>query len=142
MANQSKVEPVPSHPIQLDCLALISNEIDYKIDSKIRWGVLYNKLIELDLDTRRQLIKDATNYQSGPGLMNTVYMGSMATAGLYTIFNKKYCEGGLHDGINAADSDTVNEGIKYSMHTIEFMLHFPVKKCPTCGNIVPAGHKS
>ena len=138
MTKQSKT--IPTGSAQLDCSAFISNEIDYKINSKIRWKVLYTKLTELELDTRRQLLKDTTQYQSGPGLMNTVYMGSMAIAGLYTIFNKNYCEGGLYDGIDAANSSTVNKGIKYAMHTIEYMLHFPVTKCPTCNNIVPAGH--
>lgn len=119
-----------------------NNEIDYKIDSKIRWKVITDQVDKLSKDEKHSLILAALDYQSGPGLMNTVYMGGLATASCSSVLGRQYMRDTLswEESLDKASSKQIDAAIQVCMHTIEYMWAHPVTKCPTCGNIVPAGH--
>lgn len=112
-------------------------KINYKIDADVRWAKLTNKINRLSMDKKRKLILAAKDYQSGEGLMNTVYMGGMETAALCRAIGSKYGDGiSWKESIDKASSKQIDAGIQVCMHTIEFMWANPVGKCPCCGQIV------
>ncbi len=110
--------------------------IDYSIHIETRKEKVMPLLIALPLEEQRDILLRATTYQSGPGLMNTVYMGGMATAGLFVTLEGSYGKDSLRDLIAAADAIGIRKGLCAAYHTIEYMLANPRFKCPCCGNIV------
>ncbi len=121
---------------------MLNTKIDYKIDSKIRWKVITDQINKFSKDYKHKLILAALGYQSGPGLMNTVYMGGMATASCCSALGRRYGADtqSWEESLDKASNKQIDAAIQVCMHTIEYMWVHPVNKCPTCGNIVPAGH--
>lgn len=120
-------------------------EIDHKIETGKRWPALLHKLYAKPMDEKKALLLSATTYQSGEGLLNTVYMGSLAHASLRATLNMPSAMEGYKDPMQSmsyeqrmesVDSKMLNDGIRCAIHTIEYMLANPVTKCPTCGRIV------
>ncbi len=109
--------------------------IDYDIHIEVRKEKLMPQLLKLSLEKQRAILLRSTYYQSGPGLLNTVYMGSMATAGLCVTLGGQYGKDSVTKLIKAADAIGVRNGLRAAYHTVEYMLANPRFKCPCCGNI-------
>ena len=96
-------------------------------------------VLKFDLTIRRELLRKAVSYRSGEGLLNTVYMGGIATCALCRVLGIEYGSGGLVSAIEQADSATIDEALKGpACHTTLYMLEHPRKRCSECGQIVPA----
>lgn len=115
---------------------MITPPINYSLPSAKRWAVLISKLVCLPLEEKRQLLKEAVNYRSGESLINTVYMGSMATASLCSALGGMYGKDSVISLIESAKEENIDAGIRTAIHTIEYMLANPISKCPCCGQIV------
>lgn len=118
------------------------SEIDYALDAKtVRWPMLMSEIETWSRKRRENLLLKATKYHSSEDRCNSVYMGGMAHAGLRRALGypalmppmKPY-----EELLKIVDDETLNKGIRYSMHTIEYMLAHPVSKCPCCGQITPS----
>jgi len=57
-------------------------------------------------EKKREEMKRAVRYKSGPGLMNTIYLGSMASAALHRRLGGQYGDGQSLDTLidNASDA--------------------------------------
>jgi len=113
-------------------------KIDYNIDTKIRWKVITEQIDKWNSSDKRTLILAAKDYQSGEGLMNTVYMGGMATAALCREIGRQYGRDtrSWHESLEACSKEALDKAIQVCMHTIEYMWANPVGKCPCGGQIV------
>ncbi|MCP4489303.1 MAG: hypothetical protein GY820_18625 [Gammaproteobacteria bacterium] len=112
--------------------------IDYKIDSNIRWGVLTDQINKFSREEKVQLILAAKNYQSGEGLLNTVYMGGLAIESLRSALNTNWRDETPWAAIlEKATDKQLDDALQICMHTIEYMWAHPVSNCPCCGQIVP-----
>jgi len=116
----------------------MSLSIDYKIEAKDRWALLLTRLAHMTLKQRKDILIAVVNYKSGEDMCNSVYMGGMATAGLCRAIGRSYShpELSFKEHIEALAESKVTAGLKSAMHTIEYMLANPRKKCPCCGQVV------
>lgn len=84
----------------------------------------------------RSLIAAAAAYRSGNDSINTVYMGSMATASLYAALGLRYGQPGFNERLAAADRPMLERAFAVCSNIIEYMQKHPTRKCPCCGGIV------
>jgi hypothetical protein len=117
------------------------SNINYKIDAEVRWAKLTKKINRMSMVNKRKLILAAKDYQSGEGLMNTVYMGSMEIAALCRAIGGKYGDGiSYAEQLTKCSKKQIDDAIQVCMHTIEYMWAHPVGNCPCCGQIVSEGN--
>ena len=85
----------------------------------------------------------AMEYRSGEGLINTVYMGSMAHAIILAEVGLTY--GGDHSDfaprLRAASPAVVARVKDHLQWIIHFMREHPVRKCRCCGQIVQSNRR-
>lgn len=89
----------------------------------------------------KEEILAAMDYRSGEDSCNSVYVGSMAEARVYHICGHYYREAheiSVKKLLDNASGHEIAEVHKYLKHYIDYMKKHPTKKCPTCGQIMPA----
>jgi len=86
----------------------------------------------------RALIREAMVYRSGEDSCNSVYMGSMAIAGLYHVLGLRYGEGNFAEALEKAGRKKVDALLKECKSMIVYMRAHPRKHCPCCGQIIKA----
>lgn len=91
---------------------------------------LMKELVALSADTKRDLIKAASEYRSGSDSCNSVYMGGMAQSMLWRAIGPA--------GLTGASEKQLNAGLSVCASYIKYMREHPTKKCPCCGQIVHA----
>jgi len=96
----------------------------------------------MSLAQDKQTILDAMAYRSGESLINTVYLGSLATAGLYATLGIAYGRSDFKAALEKADQKTVDKLLEQCQSIISYMRKYPTKKCPHCGQIMPERPKS
>ena len=113
-------------------------KINYDKDAKtVRWPALLEQLSKLTRKEKEGLLMAATTYRSGEDSCNSVYMGSMAHAGLMHALGGRYGQPpGYSVLIPPSSSTMLDAGIKSAIHTIEYMIANPRKPCPCCGRII------
>ena len=87
-------------------------------------------------ENKKKEIIEVMNYRSGEGMINTVYVGSMATAGAMRILGGIYSRDNFDDLLSKATDNQIDECYEYLDSYIQHMLDNPVKKCPHCGQIM------
>ncbi len=86
----------------------------------------------------RALIRAAMAYRSSADHLNSVYMGSMAIAGLYHTLGLKYGGPGFDSALDSATRQQLDRLLEQCGTVIRFMQDHPRQKCPCCGQIIPA----
>lgn len=71
----------------------------------------------------RQLILDVVAYRP-KNLINTLYMGGMATAHLMSMFGLLYGQPGLEEAVRKAPEETVNQALSYCLPYIQAMREY------------------
>lgn len=99
---------------------------------------LMDELLPLGRDEKEKLILAATEYRSGEDSCGSVYMGSIAHAGLSAIFRRPYGTCVYKEVIPLASDDQINAGLFKVANIIKYMREHPKKKCPCCGQITDA----
>lgn len=66
-----------------------------------------------DIDVIRAEIKRAVRYKDGPGMMNTVYLGSLATAHIMRCLGSRYGQDSLQKAIDKASNDQIMKVYEY-----------------------------
>jgi len=112
--------------------------IDYKADAhRIRWPMMMRKLKKMTIRRRQNVLIDSTSYHSGEDRCNSVYMGGRAHASLRRALGSDYPGTKTYDVlIREVDEKILNHCLMVNMHTIEYMLAYPVTNCPCCGQII------
>lgn len=81
-------------------------------------------------------ILEASKYRSGNDSCNSLYMGGMMSARLFSILQADYGITSLSDALNKASVQNIIKAREYCDGFIQKMRKHPVHKCPTCGQIV------
>ena len=87
---------------------------------------------------KEQEILAVIGYQSGEGLMNTVYVGSMAKSTVIRLLGGKYGEDTVAYLAPKASDAQIDKAHECLENTINYMKKHPVTKCKCCGQIVSA----
>lgn len=66
-----------------------------------------------EVDKMRAEMKRAVRYRSGPDLINTVYLGGMATAKIMSLLGSNYGEDSLQSAIDVASDGQIEEAWSY-----------------------------
>lgn len=92
----------------------------------------------MDREQKEQEITQVMGYRSGESLINTVYVGGIASAAAIRILGGSYGESSVKDLLPAASDKQVDEVHKYLGTYINHMKKNPVTHCSQCGQIIPA----
>ena len=92
----------------------------------------------IKMERDKELIRRAMEYRSGSDSCNSLYMGSMATAGLYHILGLQYGKGGFDEALEKARRKQVDQLLKACDNIIEYMKKYPMKRCSHCGQVMSA----
>jgi len=97
-------------------------------------------MLNISQMTREQkvmLIRAAASYRSGEDRVNTVYMGSLATAKLHQLLGGSYVYDSLTGLLAKASSDQLDDALLHCERYIIHMQEHPTERCPCCGQIRP-----
>lgn len=87
-------------------------------------------------EKRKQEILAALEYRSGNDSCNSVYAGSMKLAQVISLLGGSYGKDSVEHLLETATCEQIAAAHRSLSFLIGFMHKHPVKKCPTCGNIM------
>lgn len=88
---------------------------------------------------KRDLIKQATKYRSGPDSCNSLYMGGMAHAQLCRDLGVSYpTPNGIEDAIDKATDAQIDTAYERLSKFIDKMQKKPMRHCQCCGQVMEA----